>query len=298
VTSIQLGDSAGRGWLNVRPEQVTARGTVRPRLFITLYAGTTREKRFVDIHLLRGTLIFENEQLGEGFITGLKLNYVDRPLTLEVPISREALQYVTDRATGERIDFILELSGWMEVFRELTADDPAYAGESPAPGERGFIPVGGGGHGQVRMQIARSDWFTQVMEPVGTLSYVVTEIPLPKGAATTVFQPVLGHLREAERSYATGSDAAVFFHCRAALEALHPGSPKDTFSQLPDPDLAECMNALMKESVDYLHRGRHTQKEGEQRGEFPVDHADALFALAMTRLLIAQSSRLLSGGTA
>jgi hypothetical protein len=295
VTSLQLGDSAGRGWLNIRPGEVFARGSVRPRLFITLYAATTREKRFVDVHMLRGTLIFENEQLGEGFITGLKLNYVDRPLTLELPISREALQYVTDRVTGERIDFILELSGWMEVFREVTEDDPAFVGESPAPGEHGFIAVGGGGHGQVRMQMARGDWFTQVMEPVGTLSYVVTEIPLPKGAATTVFQPVLGHLREAERSYATGDDAGVFFRCRAALEAL-PGAPKDIFDGLADRTLAERMNALTKESVDYLHRGRHTQKEGEQRGEFAVDHADALFALAMTRLLIAQSSRLLSAG--
>jgi hypothetical protein len=295
MTSVQLGDSGGRGWLNLRPDGMFARGVAYPRLFITLSGATTREKRFVDIHLLRGGLIFDNEQLAEGFLTGASLNYVDRPLTLEVPISREAIQYVTDRITGDKIDFILELSGWLEVHRQPTDDDPPVFGEMPTPGEHGFIPVGGGGRGQIRMQIDRGHWFTQVMEPVSSLSYVVTEIPLPKGSATAGFQPVLNHLREAERSYATGDDAGVFFRCRAAVEAL-PGAPKDIFNGLSDPDLAACMNALMKESVDYLHRGRHTQREGDQRGEFAVDHADALFALAMTRLLVAQSSRLLSIG--
>jgi hypothetical protein len=262
VTSIQLGDSAGRGWLNLRPDGMFARGSVRPRLYITLHGETTREKRFVDIHLLRGVLTFENEQLAEGFLTGESLNYVSRPLTLEVPISREAIQYVTDRITGDKIDFILELSGWLEVHREPTDDDPPYMGETPSPGQRGFLMVGGSGRGQIRMQIDRGHWFTQVMDPVGTLTYVVTEIPLPKGSGSAAaFQPVLNHLREAERNYAAGDDAGVFFRCRAALEAL-PGAPKDIFAGLADPDLAECMNALTKESVDYLHRGRHTQREG------------------------------------
>lgn len=57
-----------------------------------------------------------------------------------------------------------------------------------------------------------------------------------------------------------------------------------------------CVPGLF-EPVDYLHRGRHTVREGEQRGEFPVDHGDARFALAMTRLLVAQTSRLLSEGS-
>ncbi len=297
MTSIQLSDTAGRGWLDVRPGEVFARGHVRPRLHITLHAKTPREKRFVDIHVLRGLLLFENEQIAEGFVTGASLNYNERPLSLELPISREALQYVTDRVVGDRIDFILELSGWMEVRREVTADDPTYTAEYPTPGERGFITVGGGGRGQVRFQVPRSEWFTQVLDPVGTLSYVVTEIPLPKGTLTTTFQPVLNHLRAAEQAYATGNDPSVFLNCRAALEALHPGSPKETFAALADPDHGERMNALMKESVDYLHRGRHTQKEGEQRGAFPVDHGDAQFALALTRLLVAQSARLLNAGS-
>lgn len=193
-----------------------------------------------------------------------------------MPISREAVQYVTDRIIGDKIDFILELSGWLEVHRERTDDDPPYMGETPSPGQPGFLMVGGGGRGQIRMQIDRGHWFTQVMDPVGTLTYVVTEIPLPKGSGSVwAFQPVLNHLREAERNYAAGDDAGVFFRCRAALEAL-PGAPKDIFAGLADPNLAECINALTKESVDYLHRGRHTQREGEQRGEFPVDHADAV----------------------
>ena len=295
MDSIQLGDFAGRGWVNLRAGDVWARGYVQPRLSISLHAATTREKRWADIHLLRGKLSFNNEQLAEGFTSGISLNFFERQLTLDVPIDRAALQYVTDNASGERVDLTLDVSGWMEVHREPTDDDPPHVAESPPSGEHGFLSFGDGSRAQLRISIARSDWFTRVMQPVGTLNYVVTEIPLPKGDAGAPIQAAVNHLRDAERCYATGDDAGVFFRCRAALEVL-PRAPKNIFDDLPDRDLAECMNAVMKESVDYLHRGRHTQQEGERRGEFPVDHGDAQFALAFTRLLVAQTSRLLSAG--
>ena len=210
-------------------------------------------------------------------------------------IDRAALQYVTDNAVGDRIDLTLDLTGWMEVHREPNDDDPSYLGETPEPGEKGFIAFGHGSQTRLQLQVSRSDWFTNIMQPVGTLDYLVTAIPLPKGAAGTAFLAPLNHLQDAERRYAAGDDAEVFFRCRAALEAM-PGAPQHIFDGLPDRDLAETMNAVMKETVDYLHRGRHTQKEGEQRGEFAVDHGDAQFALSITRLLVAQAARLLSAG--
>jgi hypothetical protein len=295
MTSIQLSDPAGRGWVNVRAGDIWARGQLQPRLEMTLFAATTREKRWADVHLLRGKLSFNNEQIAEGLLSGVSLNHVERSLTLEMLIDRAALQYVTDNAVGDRIDLTLDLTGWMQVYRELTDDDPTYLGETPAPGEKGFIAFGQGSQARLQLQVARSDWFTQVMQPVGTLNYLVTEIPLPKGDAATAFLAPLNHLKEAERRYAAGDDAEVFFRCRAALEAM-PGAPQNIFDGLPDHDLAESMNAVMKETVDYLHRGRHPQREGDQRGEFAVDHGDAQFALAITRLLVAQAARLLSKG--
>lgn len=292
---VQLGDATGVGWVNVRAGEVFARGVVRPRLWVTLYAATTREKRYANLHLVRAKLLFGNEELAEGLLTGVRLNYVERQLTLEIPVNREALQYVTDNASGERIDVTLDLSGWMQVRREETADEPARHLEDPPPGEWGFLTFGEGRQAQLTIRIARSDWFTRVLEPIGSLSYLVTEIPLPKGEATSAFQAPLNHLRDAERKYATGDDPGVFASCRAALETL-PGAPKQIFGTLPDRDNAERMDAIVKETVAYLHRGRHPQREGERAGEFPVDHADARFALAATRLLVSQASRLLNAG--
>ena len=57
------------------------------------------------------------------------------------------------------------------------------------------------------------------------------------------------------------------------------------------------MDALIKGAGDYSHRGRHTANDGKERGELPVNPGDARFALALTRLLVAQTSRLLSDGS-
>lgn len=283
--------------MNVRAGEMFARGAVRPRLWVTLYAATTREKRYADLHLVRAKLLLGNEELAEGLLTGARLNHFERQLIVELPIERAALQYVTDNATGDRIDLTLDLSGWMRVRREETADEPARHLEDPPVGEWGFLAFGEGRQAQLSIRVARSDWFTQVLSPVSSLSYVVTEIPLPKGGAGPAFQAPLNHLREAERKYASGDDPGVFASCRAALETL-PGANKQIFETLPDRDVAECMDALLKETVAYLHRGRHPHREGDRAGEFPVDHGDAQFALAMTRLLIAQASRLLNAGFA
>ena len=282
--------------MRVRPGDVSASGYVRPRLLLRLHAQTAREKRLAEIHVLKGRLSFANEQLGEGLLTGVSLNFVERELDMEIPIERTALQFVVDGASGDQIDLTLDLSGWMRVKREPTEDDPPYHMEHPEPGDWGFMSFGTGQQTILRLQIARSDWFTRVMDPVGTLSYVITEIPLSKGLLAGELKQTLNQLREAERKYATGDDAEVFFRCRAALEAL-PGAPKNVFAALADEDEAACMNALMKETVNYLHHGRHTVAEGTQRGEFPVDHGDARFALALTRLLIAQTSRRLNEGS-
>ena len=144
MDSVQLGDAAGHGWIKLRSGDVYARGMVRPRLWVTMHAATTREKRYANIHLLRAKLLFGNEEIAEGLLSGVSLNYMERQLTLEIPISREALQYVTDNASGERIDLKLDLSGWMQVRRELTEDEPARFQENPEPGEWGFLTFGEG----------------------------------------------------------------------------------------------------------------------------------------------------------
>lgn len=293
MQSVTLGDM-GKAWLQLQFVRVRAAGELSPRLYIEMQARSPLEKTYVQLHHLRGKLHFANELIGEGFLSGGEFSSHDNGLTLEVPLTREALHYVADRIAAERVELRLDLSGWLHVRWEAAENEPHFM-QSPEPGEWGFVTFGQSTMTALMIQVARSDWFKNVMEPVGTLGYVVTEIPLPKGSAASSFAASLNHLGAAEERYAVGDDPGVFARCRAAVEAL-PGYPKSMVGSIADEDKAKSLDAVLKEGGDYLHRGRHVAQAGDQKGEFPVDHADARFALTLTRLLVSEVARLSSDG--
>ncbi len=86
---------------------------------------------------------------------------------------------------------------------------------------------------RLNIQIARSDWFTQVIQPLGPDQYIVTEIKVPGGSLREGFQKAVQHLESAERAYATGDDPATFFYCRAAIDSL-PGAKQNIFDNVTD----------------------------------------------------------------
>lgn len=139
-------------------------------------------------------------------------------------------------------------------------------------------------------EIARSDWFKRVLEPIGTVEYLSSEIVLPRGDPS--LRAAVARLRDAESAFANHDDPSVFLHCRGALDAL-PGAKQEIFATLADRSEAKVLDRLTLGVGDYLHRGRHVAEEGEQDGEFPVDHDDARFALNLTKLLVAHISRVL-----
>lgn len=292
MPSVQLTDSQGIGWLNLSPGRVYGRGTVFPRLSFELIARTPREKMSVQIHHLHAQLEYANEVLGTGTATGIWAHFSDVHLSIEIPISMQTLAYIDQGTTGDRLDFTLSLTGWLHVRREPDPDERRIL-STPEPGEWGFISVGRGSTTNVLIQVGRSDWLKQVLEPIGTLEYVLTEIALPRGAGGLAFSAPLSHLAEAERQYALGHDADVFARCKAMTETL-PGWPKDIFTAISDREKAESLDSLLKEAVDYFNRGRHPAKEGAQSGQFPVDHRDARFALTLSKVLLAEIAAVLS----
>lgn len=82
----------------------------------------------------------------------------------------------------------------------------------------------------------------------------------------------------------------------AAALAIALGYSKNIFDGIADEGKATSLDAVLNEGGAYLHRGRHVAQEGDQKGEFPVDHADARFALTLTRLLVGEVARLTSDG--
>jgi hypothetical protein len=285
---LTLGDST-RTWARLDPEAVYGRGLVAPRLAFQFKGRTAREKMDVQIHFMHGELLIAEERLGQGTLTGAHLAPTEYQLELEIPVTRAALEYIDRALTGSAIDVALRLSGWLRA-RDLNEDNPSYTSQ-PQPGEWVFENFGQARDTQLRFQIPRSEWFSKVLEPIGTTEYICTEIAVPR--ADSDLRQAANHLMSAERALREGHDAQVFLHCRGALESL-PGAPQGIFDNLESEEERKKLDALMLTAGNYLHLGRHTAKDGPREGEFAVDHADAAFALNLAKLLLAQTARVLS----
>jgi hypothetical protein len=288
MQQVSLGDTR-RAWVLLDADRVTGQGTVAPRLCFQMRARTLRERMEVEIHLMRAELVIGPERLGEGFLTGIPLAHGERPITIEIPVSRPALDYLEAVSPAERVDLELRLTGWLRG-RDDNEDAQRFVGD-PASGEAVFQHFGEARQTTLPFEVARSDWFTHVLQPIGTARYISTEIRLSD--ADPALRAAVSQIAEAERAYANGNDPAVFLHCRAAIDAL-PGAKQEIFASLPDKQEAEALNNLMLQAGRYFHLGRHVATEGEEQGTFPIDHRDARFALNLVKLLIAHTSQVLS----
>jgi hypothetical protein len=238
----------------------------------------------VDVQLMHARLLAASEPLGEGFATGIVLGSLETHIPIHVPISAQALDALDVTLTGDRVNLALELTGFLRACDE-NEDNPQYASR-PAAGEWIYEPFGRSRTNELHFDIARSDWFKNVLEPIGTVEFVSTEIALPRG--DHVLHASFRHIREAERAFREGNTPAVFSHCRAATESL-PGAPKSIFAPLADREEAKVLDDLLLRGTNYFHRGRHV----DEAGRFPVDHHDARFALNLAKLLLSQTARVL-----
>jgi hypothetical protein len=50
--------------------------------------------------------------------------------------------------------------------------------------------------------------------------------------------------------------------------------------------------------ANYLNHGRHVMDQGAYEGEFPVDHQDAGFAIALTQVILSYASHALAAASA
>jgi len=273
-------------------ENVQGLGVVYPRVRFELRLHTNRDyETNAEIHYLRLRVKFQGEVLGEGIAHGNFFDVHDRTLHVEVPMGRAALEFVNENLQGDRVDLTLSLEGWMRTKYEVDDDNAAY---DPPPGEWSFGTFGENETANINFQIARSEWFKRVLEPLGSYEYLLTEVPLLKAQLVGSLQPALRQLKEAERYFAQGDDAAVFFYCRGMLEAI-PGAPKQIFKGMIDSKKAERLDELALAAKKYYDGGRHVATDGEQEGDFAVNHREALFALNLAKVLLAEISAAIGG---
>ena len=103
--------------------------------------------------------------------------------------------------------------------------------------------IGATGGAELDLQVARSDWYEQVVEPLALGSYLVTPLYLPIGVST--WESSLGHLNEALRALVIADPPGVFSACRAAIDAL-PGNRTDIFAAMPAGARRDAIDELTK----------------------------------------------------
>lgn len=79
---------------------------------------------------------------------------------------------------------------------------------------------------QLSLNIAVSDWYSRVLEPIGTYRYVIYAVALPKMQEAGPIANAVKLLAMAEQAYARGDDVSVFTHCRWRGIQLGEGSGK------------------------------------------------------------------------
>jgi hypothetical protein len=296
---ITLTDRTRHGVVNISDAGIRGAGLAFPRLIFSLKLRATRPG-WMELHRLTATVSYENELLSESEVPGavvMQLIPNDTHLELSVPVSDSALRYLEDGVQGDAVLVDLRFCAELRICEVGPSAPPNTPPTFPAGGNWTTEVVGdlSPAASALRVRVPRSDWFTQVLQSLGTDRYIPTEIRIPSGGLGVDFVAAVARLRNAEQQFFTGMDSEVFHHCRGAVDAL-PGAKKSIFAAVRNKDKGDAMDELTKALGVFLHQGRHVEPSGaEQAGEFPVDHRDAAFALYSTRLLVAYASQLLAG---
>jgi hypothetical protein len=193
-----------------------------------------------------------------------------------------------------RITLTLALKGLLRYRHSFPTGDRSAQGLGE-PETWHVESIGNQGLMDLDVQVARSDWYEQVVERLAIGSYLIAPLFLPYGVES--WKSTLKHMDDALRALVQGNPPGVFGECRAAIDAL-PGDKTDIFAAMAEGKKRDAINELTKSIGKYIHSGRHVvpNSGGEQAGEFPVDQRDAVFAYNTTKLLLSQIASLTLAG--
>jgi hypothetical protein len=278
------------GLLRATAGGVRGEGRLLSRLVFDVDVRTPRENMEAHMQVLEARLILGSEVAGSGSAFGTVVGAHGRLVSIEVAVSPAVLDVAQALMPGEDLMLQLQLRGL--VFLKDDNNDGARIMGQPGVGEWGAHSFGANSLVTLDFRVSRSDWFTRVREPLGLLRYINVEIAIPRGQDHPL-QKAGEHLARADRALSDGDEPGVFLHCRGAVDAL-PGSPKDVFNDLPDARESKTLDALLLAAGNYLHRGRHVERDGERQGQFPVTGADARFALNLTKVIVSHVADVLT----
>jgi hypothetical protein len=241
-------------------------------------------------------LEYANELIGESRLHRLHPNQYGSQVAFEIVTSLRLLRFITAGLSPTTTSFQINAEVLGHGKFSLKAMDAigggSRSGDDPQPGEWKEFELS---QRHASVSIDRSEWYQSVLAPTKGEQYRFLEIALPRsdGELAREWAESIQNLQNAERSYATGDDAAVFNHLRGALDAL-PGANQNICNSIGNDRKRRATDDLVKQVGVYLHLGRHVSQSGSETGTFPVDHLDAAFAIDLMRTTLSHLSLILS----
>lgn len=285
----------GRHQITVAYKDIRGEGHIYPRAVVGFEVrvhpyGPAIEPRDVEIDRLIADLRCGDDLIGRGeareYGSTISVNS-DGRLEVEVPLNPAAMRHVGETVRGARIHLrvIVRIA-----FRYRIPARFAPTGEQESSAGQ-WEEMRNVGAPALDVEIPRSTWVHDVLEQIGTLNYVWLEMPIPPLPAGGMWQKVQEHLARAEARDHEGADPDVLRCCHDAIAALSPSNPKALVPAMSDPAKREKVDAALLAFRNFLQSGRHPQASGEQAGGYDVDHRDAQFALAMTKVWLTYLAR-------
>jgi hypothetical protein len=285
-----------RDWLMLRGgnNPFGATGGPLPQVTVPLEARVMERDIEIEILRLAFDLKIGNTLIGQGEIGPYSyLRTTENYLPATATCPQAGLPHLINLVPAQgRLTLTLSFRGLLRYRHSYQAGDGHTQGLGEADTWH-IEPIGDSGISELDVQVARSDWYEQVVEKLGIGSYLVTPLYLPYGVKT--WEASLKHMSDALRELVQGNPPGVFGACRAAIDAL-PGAKTAIFAAMPEGKKRDAIDELTKSIGKYIHSGRHVvpNSGGEQAGEFPVDQRDAIFVYNMTKLLLSQTYSLVS----
>ena len=276
-------------WVDVDCEQVTAAGSLTPRIVLGLRLKPANGVAQAVLQMVQCELWWNEELIGSNLIFNKDVVQSGGYHQLPIATTPRHVQAITSQlGNQDQVPLQLRCRGVMVVSRIQHEGGQIVGGSNFA--EPTVVSISD--TYPLVLQIPRSDWYSNIVARLDASTIMFLEIAVPLGDVGADWQNVLLNFTKAQKAFALGDDPSVFNHLRGSFDAL-PGAKKSIFDSLPDGKREE-VNKLTTALSAYLHSGRHVTAAGEQAGTFPVDHLDAGFALNLMQVLLSYISRALA----
>lgn len=146
---------------------------------------------------LHGRLKLGSRLLGIGSVSRADFRDVDQQLELIIPLGREAMAALVAHQVADTVEVALDLSGTMTVRHE---GGPEVAGV--------YMPMAEGVPRSatvqvtdLRLTIARSDWYKTVLQPTGVAQFILMEVKVPLDGLGEGYRKAVSLVSEADRAW-------------------------------------------------------------------------------------------------